>query len=244
MVPGVFLLEVKSPGIANEVHPGQFVMVGCDSSYGRLLRRPISVHKTQQDIVSLLFAVLGMGTEWLSKRLPGEKVDVLGPGGNGFSVNARSRNMLMVAGGMGIAPLCFLASEAVKRGFFPRLLVGAVTSCQICPDTLIPPGTEIIKCTEDGSAGLKGLVTDLLPENIAWADQVFACGPFPMYRAVQEKYQSLIQNKQFQVSLEVRMGCGLGFCYACTIKTRQGLKQVCKDGPVFELQDILWNEEI
>jgi dihydroorotate dehydrogenase electron transfer subunit len=242
-MPGVFLLEIKSPGIASEAHPGQFVMVGCDSGYGRLLRRPISIHQATQDTISLLFAVVGTGTEWLSRRQPDEKVDLLGPNGNGFSINSQSKNITLVAGGMGIAPLCFLASEALKRGCYVRLLAGAGTACQLCPQIIIPAGAKTVNCTEDGTAGLKGLVTDLLPENIAWADQIFACGPVPMYREIKEKYQPFLQDKQVQVSLEVRMGCGLGFCYACTVKTRQGLKQVCKDGPVFDLQNVLWDEE-
>lgn len=242
VMPGVFLLEMDSAAIATEAHPGQFVMAGCDSSYARLLRRPISIQRVSANNIFLLFAVVGNGTKWLSLRQPGEKVDLLGPNGNGFTLNSESKKILLVAGGLGIAPLCFLAGEALKRGCSARLLVGAGTACQLCPETIIPSGTEIINCTEDGTSGRKGLVTELMPENVAWADQIFACGPASMYRAIMRNYQPYLKSKPFQVSLEVRMGCGLGFCYACTIDTRQGLKQVCKDGPVFNLPDLLWDE--
>jgi len=123
------------------------------------------------------------------------------------------------------------------------LLLGASTAAQLYPTHLLPPKIKLITTTEDGSAGKKGLVTDLLPEYVDGADQVFACGPMPMYRDMALKNQELKPDgKPVQISLEVRMGCGLGVCYGCTIKTKNGLKQVCKDGPVFDLDDILWDE--
>jgi dihydroorotate dehydrogenase electron transfer subunit len=237
-MPGVCLLEIESSGISAEARPGQFVMVGCDSGYGRLLRRPISIHQTAKKLISLLFAVVGTGTEWLSRRRPGDQVDILGPLGNGFSLNSSSRSILLVAGGMGIAPLCFLARSALNKGLKVKLLAGAATAGQLCPERLLPEGSETIICTEDGSAGVKGLVTACLQEHVPQADQILACGPVAMYRAM----AGLVGDRPTQVSLEVRMGCGLGFCYACTIRTRQGLKQVCKDGPVFEIQDVTWEE--
>jgi dihydroorotate dehydrogenase electron transfer subunit len=242
VMPGVYLLTFNSSSIAGEAHPGQFVMVGCDSGYGRLLRRPISICQASRTTVSLLFAVVGTGTEWLSRRQVGDNIDILGPVGNGFSILPESKNLLLVAGGMGIAPLLFLAYEAKNRDFTIKLLSGARTANQLCPGKLLPSGLDSIIATEDGTAGLKGLITGLLPDYADWADQVFTCGPAPMYRAIADKYAGYFKNKSIQASLEVRMGCGLGFCYACTIKTLSGLKQVCKDGPVFELSDIIWDE--
>jgi dihydroorotate dehydrogenase electron transfer subunit len=126
-----------------------------------------------------------------------------------------------------------------------KLLVGARTACQICPESLIPEGCDIIPITEDGTAGEVGMVTDFISRYAGWADRVFVCGPLPMFKAIanpaKEPFFSL-KDKPVQVSLEVRMGCGMGFCYACTIKTKQGLKQVCKDGPVFEMNDVVWAE--
>ena len=96
--------------------------------------------------------------------------------------------------------------------------------------------------TEDGTVGEKGMVTALLPEFTSWADQIFVCGPLPMFKSMVNHYGQSLKNKPVQVSLEVRMGCGMGFCYACTIKTQQGLKQVCKDGPVFDINNVVWEE--
>ncbi len=240
VMSGVHLLKIDSPEIASCAYPGQFVMFTCDNGSERLLRRPLSIHQVEGNTISFLFAIMGKGTEWLAQQQVGDKISWLGPLGNRFKIEPRSHNLLLVAGGMGIPPLSFLAAQALKQGCSVRLLLGAKTSRQLCPTQIIPSGAIIITATEDGSAGEKGFVTDLLPQNLSWADQVFVCGPLPMYRAMAKGAQIL--KKPTQVSLEVRMGCGLGFCYACTIKTRQGLKQVCKDGPVFDTQDILWDE--
>ncbi len=238
-MPGVHLIWIESPGSASEAKPGQFIMITCDDVHGRLLRRPISIFQKEAAKVALLFAVVGKGTDWLAQHQVGEKINVLGPMGNGFEINPTAHNLLLVAGGMGIAPLCFLAQGALKKNCSVKMLAGARTSCQICPTPFIPSGTDIITTTEDGSAGGIGMVTDLLPEYIQWADQIFVCGPLPMYKAIAK--QGHFHDKPVQVSLEVRMGCGLGFCYSCTIKTRNGLKQVCKDGPVFNLHDVVWD---
>jgi dihydroorotate dehydrogenase electron transfer subunit len=240
VMPGIYQLVLESPEIASNASPGQFVMFSCDNRPGRLLRRPLSIHRVQENAVSFLFAVMGKGTEWLAQRQPGERVSWLGPLGNGFQIQAESHNLLLVAGGMGIPPLCFLAAQGVKKGCSIRLLIGAKSTYQICPEELIPSGVAVFTATEDGSSGEKGLVTNLLPEHLQWADQVFICGPLPMYRTLVKETHLL--KKPAQVSLEVRMGCGLGFCYACTIKTKGGLKQVCKDGPVFDIRDILWDD--
>jgi len=147
-----------------------------------------------------------------------------------------------VAGGIGIAPLYFLAHEAVKKGYSVKLLYGTPNRHRY-PDDLLPSKAELISVTDDGSVGTKGMVTNILPGFVGWADQVFACGPLPMYRDMTRRKRELkLEGKPIQVSLEMRMGCGLGICYACTVKTKDGLKQVCKDGPVFDLDDILWDE--
>ncbi|MBA7664301.1 Dihydroorotate dehydrogenase B (NAD(+)), electron transfer subunit [subsurface metagenome] len=127
----------------------------------------------------------------------------------------------------------------VTQGYSVRLLLGASTASQLYPGHLLPPETELVTTTEDGTAGKKGMITDFLPDFIDWADQVFACGPTRMYRTMASQN---LKTKPVQISLEVRMGCGLGTCYGCTLKTKSGLKQVCTDGPVFDLEDILWDE--
>jgi len=185
----------------------------------------------------------GKGTGWLSQRKAGDKVEIFGPLGNSFSIRPTSRNLLLVAGGTGVAPLHFLAQEAIRRECSVTLLLGAPTAAQLYPKHLLPSGIKLVTATEDGTIGEKGMVTDLLPDFVTQADQVFACGPMPMYRDMAfQKSKLKLEGRPVQISLEVRMGCGLGVCYGCTVKTKSGLKQVCKDGPVFNLEDILWDE--
>ena len=244
VVPGVYLIWLESPQIAAIARPGQFVMVRCGED--TLLRRPLSVHQLDGDKIALLFEVVGKGTAWLSQCKASNDVDIFGPLGNGFSVNSTLHNMLLVAGGVGIAPLRFLADEAIAKGHSVKLLYGARTAAELLPEQMFPVKIKVATATDDGTAGREGVVTSLLilPDLVSdfsdWADQVFACGPLPMYKTMAQMPE--LRNKPVQVSLEVRMGCGRGICYGCTVKTKKGLKQVCKDGPVFDLDDVLWEE--
>ena len=234
VMPDTCLMWLECPGISQEARPGQFVMVRCGEE--TVLRRPLSVHQTAGDRFALLFVVIGKGTQWLAARQPGDEIDILGPLGNGFTVHPDSRNLLLVAGGMGIAPLMLLADGAVAEGRDVTMLYGTANDDRYP----VPARVTVVAATEDGSVGHRGLVTELIPQYLDATDQVFACGPLPMYKAMAQMPE--LKNKPVQVSLEMRMGCGMGTCYACTIRTRQGLKQVCKDGPVFELNDIIWEE--
>ncbi len=247
-ISGSWIIWLNCPGIAQEAKPGQFIMVSCGED--NLLRRPFSIHQldNKKSSLALLFQVVGKGTDWLSKRQSGDSIDILGPLGNGFSIYPTSGNLLLVGGGTGIAPLPFLAQRAISVGCKVTLLQGASgewrsenekNPSQLYPKELLPTDTKFRTITTD-ELGLKGMVTDLLPDFVIQADQVFACGPSPMYRAMAKMPQ--LKDKPVQVSLEARMGCGFGVCYGCTVKTKHGLKQVCQDGPVFELKDILWDE--
>jgi dihydroorotate dehydrogenase electron transfer subunit len=235
LTPQAHLIWLESPHVASQAQPGQFAMVYCGEDC--ILRRPFSIHQVEGKRLALLFNVVGRGTHWLSQRQPGESLDLLGPLGNGFSIHPNSKNLLLVAGGIGIAPLVFLAQKVPKPGRSITLLLGAQTKSQLYPKNLLSPKVKLITATEDGTGGKKGMVTDLLPEYINGADQVFACGPPSMYQTIARMPE--LRKKPVQISLEVRMGCGLGVCYGCTAKTKSGLKQVCKDGPIFELDDIL-----
>ena len=235
---GTWLMWLHCPEVAAEAKPGQFVMVNCGEEC--LLPRPFSIHcATDEGDIALFYAVLenGRGTGWLSQRKASDSVRLLGSLGNGFSIHPTSNNLLLVAGGNGIAPLYFLAQEALKGKCSVTLLYGTPDKKRCS----VPPEIKLVSASEDGTVGHRGKVTDLLPEYIDRADQVFACGPTGMYRSIAAQTQ-LLKGKPVQISLEVRMGCGLGVCYACTVKTKNGLKQVCKDGPVFDLGDILWDE--
>ena len=238
IIPGIFLLWLQAPRIASQAQPGQFVMVRCGED--NLLRRPLSIHRVDGSRIALLFAVVGRGTEWLSQCQAGDTVDLLGPLGNGYEIHQDAHNLLLVAGGIGIAPLRFLVDRAVKEEKEVTLLMGAQTYGQLYPESLLPLGIRLAQTTEDGSFGEKGMVTDLLPGYSIQADQVFACGPVAMHQVMSQMPE--LKNRPVQVSLEVRMGCGRGLCYGCTLKTCSGLQQVCTDGPVFNLDDVLWNE--
>ena len=244
LLASTYLLWLEAPEIAASALPGQFAMLRCGNDLQRMLRRPLTVHHVEGSRIAFLYRVAGAGTEWLSQRQAGDVVDLLWPLGNGFSVDPGSHRLLLVAGGLGIAPLMFLADRAIAQGHEVTFLVGAKTASAIYPNSLLPPGARLIPVTEDGSVGEKGLITELLPRYAAGADQVFACGPEGMYRAMASARKGLPDNCKMQVSLEVRMGCGVGVCLSCTVKTRGGLKHVCKDGPVFDLDEIVWGETL
>jgi dihydroorotate dehydrogenase electron transfer subunit len=241
VMPGTHLIWLECPEIAAEAKPGQFVMVRCGE--GTLLRRPLSIHLTSKKTrLALLVRTVGKGTRWLVRCQTGDKLDLLGPLGNGFTIKPESRNLLIVAGGIGIAPMAFLAQEASRQGHTVRLLLGAASARHLYPARFLPAVSELALATEDGSTGAKGMITEILPDYLNHADQLYACGPLAMYKDMANKYARQLKDKSVQVSLEMRMGCGLGICYACTIKTKDGLKQVCKDGPVFEMNEVVWEE--
>ncbi|MCX6007100.1 MAG: dihydroorotate dehydrogenase electron transfer subunit [Chloroflexi bacterium] len=258
-----FLMRIQAPEIAARCKPGQFLMLKCGKD--TLLRRPISVHSViDSTYLELLYAlpdkidnidrlmssgreteihiVNGMGTRWLSGLTEGCSLDLIGPSGNSFTIDSTANKLLLIAGGIGIAPLRFLAEFALSQGKEVTLLLGARTESGIIPDNLLPSGINVVTATEDGSRGKKGTVIEIVPEYIDRADQVFACGPKAMYQALENQIQTYLRGKDVQVSLEVRMGCGTGVCYSCSIRTKQGMKRVCKEGPVFNIRDIIWQE--
>lgn len=239
-MPGIHLLWAEAPQIASEAEPGQFVMVRCSEGYDPLLRRPMSIHRVGKNgALALLFEVVGRGTNWLAQRKNGDVIDLLGPLGHGFALSAESHDLLLVAGGIGIAPLVVLAERGIAQGAQVTLLLGATTQVQLYPSHLLPPGIKIVVATEDGSVGKRGMVTELLAGLADGAEQIFACGPISMYKAMAAIVNGM-GEKSVQVSMEARMGCGFGGCYGCAVETKSGLRLVCKDGPVFELSELLW----
>ena len=239
--PPAWLLWMDAPSVAEVAEPGHFVMVRCGESHDPLLRRPLGIHRVDRDgRVALLYGVAGRGTAWLSQRKPGDLVDLIGPLGNGFMVKPDARNLLLLAGGIGFTPLAFMAEAAIKDGRTARVVMGARSAQYLYPESQLPKGIKIVTATEDGSEpkGRTGLVTQIISEFADEADQVFACGPVAMYQSMARL--DCLKGKSVQISLEERMACGMGACYGCTVKTTKGLKQVCRDGPVFELADIVW----
>ena len=237
VMPNIYLMWAKAPAAAEAARPGQFVMVRADDGGGRILRRPLGIHRVNaKGELALLYEVVGKGTEWLAQRKKGDSLDILGPLGHGFTVE--SKRLLLVAGGVGIAPLVFLAERAAADGCKVTLLFGAKTASQVYPKKLLPAGIDFIPITQDGLIKRQGMVTDLLGELADSIDQIFACGPAAMYRAMSG--MEVLRGKRVQVSMEARMGCGFGLCNGCSIKTRRGMKRVCDEGPVFELNDLMF----
>jgi dihydroorotate dehydrogenase electron transfer subunit len=242
-IKGVYLFKLEVPEIAKAAKPGQFVMVRCARE--TILPRPFSVHSVDGSQISLLINVVGKGTAWLSKKKKGDVLDIFGPLGNGYTINPDSQNLLLVAGGMGIAPLRFLAEVAASMGKTVTIINGAQSKDCLLPVNppqslynkgMLPASFQCFNATDDGSEGFKGLATQLIPHYLKNIDQVFACGPAAMYRTMVKMPE--LKGKDVQLSLEQMMGCGVGVCYGCTIKTKNGIKQVCKDGPVFALSDL------
>ena len=241
-------LEFESGILAKNSRPGQFVEIKVNDGVDPLLRRPISIHSVSGAKVKVIYEVIGKGTKILSGRNPGDFLDILGPLGNGFEYGAianksAKRNIVLVAGGMGVAPLVFLA-EKIKLDR-PLVLIGARSKEQIlCTREFKELGCEVIIATDDGSLGFKGRVTELLSEllvknqQISKAENIYACGPQPMLKAVAQI--SCKNNIASQLSRERHMACGFGACLGCVVSTKDGYKRVCKDGPVFSGKELTW----
>ncbi|VAV85420.1 Dihydroorotate dehydrogenase (NAD(+)), electron transfer subunit [hydrothermal vent metagenome] len=251
-----FLISLKW-GAARKVRPGQFVMLRVTGSMDPLLRRPFSVYNVEGDTIELLYKVVGKGTTILSSLNPGDGVDLLGPLGKGFPIPGGmlgNGRLLMVAGGVGIAPFYHLGRSINPiRGLNcdNLLIYGARTK----RDTVVVKsfkniGVKSKVATEDGTRGTKGLVTDLLEREMHCGDIVYACGPSPMLKAVAKLAEA--KGIRCLVSLERAMACGIGVCLGCAIKTvphRPGrvikddrsYHMVCSDGPVFDSRDVDWD---
>jgi len=242
-IKGVFWhCSFRAPELSARVMPGQFVNVRLTEGYQPLLRRPFSVHDAGEGKFTVMYQVVGEGTALFSRQKPGKELDIIGPLGNGFSLSFLSQGSytILVAGGMGVAPLLFLAKRIATK---PLVLIGAKTKTQIlCEKDFIDAGCSVKIATDDGSRGFKGYVSGLLEKELSAiarrAPVIYACGPRPMLKEV-----SGVANRQMipaQLSLEEHMACGIGACLGCVVSTRSGFKRVCKEGPVFAADELMW----
>jgi dihydroorotate dehydrogenase electron transfer subunit len=246
---------LRAPEVARKAAAGQFVDIRLSDGGQPFLRRPFSIHGANGQDIKILYEIVGKGTRIFSQAKPGEELDIVGPLGNGFdfgaSKNQRVKVPVLVAGGMGAAPLVFLAEKLKKapisKSQTPVVLIGGRTKNHVlCENEFRRFGCNVKISTDDGSAGSKGRVTNLLenvlrknphPENI----MIYACGPKPMLKGV-----STICDKfgtPAQLSLEAHMACGIGACLGCAVNTIDGYKRVCKEGPVFRANQIIWGKE-
>jgi dihydroorotate dehydrogenase electron transfer subunit len=251
ITPVVFRLSFLSKEIAREARPGQLVMIHPKKFSEPLLPRPFSIHRVQGNRIDLLVRVAGQGTRQVCGLSPGEVLEIKGPLGRGFQLDS-IKDPILVAGGIGVAPLLYLADRLVKmkrsKTFTPpQLLIGAGSKKELLGlREFKKAGLRVQAITEDGSFGRKGLVTDLLAGMSAKGLEramIYTCGPPGMLRAVAS--WAAVRNIPCQVSLEARMACGMGACLGCSVARPddrgQGYARVCQDGPVFEAQEVAWD---
>ena len=210
--------------------PGQFVNIKLE---GLFLRRPISVCDWDSDGITIIYKVVGKGTEQMSRMAEGETLDVLTGLGNGFDVSECGEKTLVIGGGVGVPPMYGLAKALIKAGKKPVAILGFNKSSEIFYEEAFRDlGIETIVTTVDGSVGKKGFVTDALPESY---DFFCTCGPEPMLKAIYNATKT-----GGLLSFEERMGCGFGACMGCSCETKYGNKRICKDGPVLTKEEIIW----
>ena len=253
----LYHLGLVCPDIAAKVQPGQFLMVRVRQTFDPLLRRPFAVHRLYPNdpagSFEILYKVVGKGTRLLATMQQGDSLNLLGPLGRGFRLPEGEGFVLMVAGGIGIAPLPYLAETLTISGYMGPFVLwfgGKTSSDLICVQHFKDLGFAVQLVTEDGSEGRKGLLTGHLEQ---WLNQqdglpkvIYSCGPYPMQRSVAE--MSLRLGISSQLSMEALMGCGVGACLSCSLKCRPpqdaiGFRyaNVCQDGPVFDGKEIIWD---
>ncbi|MDE7389490.1 MAG: dihydroorotate dehydrogenase electron transfer subunit [Lachnospiraceae bacterium] len=212
--------------------PGQFVNIKLDGFY---LRRPISICDFDNHSITLIYKVVGQGTELMSKLSVETELDTLVGLGNGFDISKSGDRPLLIGGGVGVPPMFKLCKDLIKRGAKPAVILGFNTKDEVFyEDEFKALGTDTFVTTVDGSHGTKGFVTDAFPL-VGKYSYFYTCGPLPMFKAV---YNNTDTEGQF--SFEERMGCGFGACMGCTCKTKYGNKRICKDGPVLVKEEIIW----
>jgi dihydroorotate dehydrogenase electron transfer subunit len=269
ILPGQWLQSFLAPELASGARAGQFVHARTGDLSGLVLRRPFSINTANPATgeMTIHFRTIGRGTEWFTHLRPGDTVDMLGPLGRPFEVDPRSRHLLLIAGGLGMAGVRSLADEALRDGRQVAVLFGAASARDVYPSSLLPDEVEYVIATDDGSVGHHGFVTELVPKYEAWADQAFACGPAPMLAALARLSSGrrerlgvaklgrkrgggkpdavgspAARRKAFlQVSMEQNMGCAVGACLGCVILGTNGQPQrVCREGPVFAADEVAW----
>ncbi len=212
--------------------PGQFVNIKLEGLY---LRRPISVCDYEDGKLTIIYKVVGKGTEQMSWLDKGAMLDVLVGLGNGYFTEFSGQKPLLIGGGVGVPPLYNLAKELIKEGKTPTVIIGFNTKSEIFyKDEFESLGIKVLVATADGSYGIKGFVTDAVKE-VEEYTHVYTCGPEPMLKAV---YNNTTTDGSY--SFEERMGCGFGACMGCSCKTKYGNKRICKDGPVLLKEEIIW----
>lgn len=239
--PGVTLLRLSAPTLAQRATPGQFVLVRCGESSDPLLRRALPLLHIDPPEVSLLVRADEPGRRLLGRLSAGQTADIVGPLGKGFTIGRMSRRLLLVGEGMGVAALAALAAQAVRSSLEVTLAAGAPTAGTAFPADLLPAEVEYRLATADGSLGERGSAATLTPPLVLWADQVFAAGSPALYRelaGIVTRGRLHVEQDFAQVWLLGPVACGLGACQSCALETRRGAVLTCHEGPVFPLSEV------
>lgn len=211
--------------------PGQFINIKIE---GLFLRRPISICDWSDETITILYKVVGEGTERMAKMTDADSLDVLVGLGNGFDVSLSGERPLLIGGGVGTPPMYGLCKRLIALGKKPTVVLGFASAADVlCEKELCALGADVIVSTADGSYGVHGFVTDAMAG--VDATYFYACGPIPMLRAISDA--STISG---ELSFEERMGCGFGACMGCSCKTKYGNKRICRDGPVLKKEEVIW----
>ena len=212
---------------------GQFINIELE---GKFLRRPISVSDYDATTVTIIYKVVGRGTEQMKGMTAGQRLDILTGLGNGFSTDNGTERQLLVGGGVGVPPMYNLCKRLLAEGKHPMVIIGFNTKEEVFYyEEFKALGVDVYCSTADGSFGTKGFVTDVIREECLTFDYLYTCGPLPMLKAL---YDATEVDGEY--SFEERMGCGFGACMGCTCKTKYGNKRICKDGPVLKRDEIVW----
>ena len=212
--------------------PGQFINILVEGFY---LRRPISICDWDDKTITIIYKVVGKGTEAMAEMLPGKKLDILTGLGNGFTAKEGSEKPLVIGGGVGAPPMYGVAKHLIEKGAKPTVILGFTSKDDVFYEEEFKAlGCEVYVTTNDGSYGTKGFVTDVI-KNLEGYDYFYTCGPLPMLKAV-----AMGTECSGQLSFEERMGCGFGGCMGCSCKTLTGNKRICTEGPVLLKEEIIW----
>ena len=231
LTSNVYIMELK--GDTDGIKCGQFVNIKIEGLY---LRRPISVCDLEGDVLTLIYKVVGKGTEIMSKMEAGVQLDLLTGLGNGYDTSLSGDKPLLLGGGVGVPPLYLLCRKLINEGRQPTVILGFNTKDEVFYENEFAAlGARVIVATADGSHGIKGFVTNAM-DGVEYS-YFYTCGPEPMLKAVYNATKT-----SGQMSFEERMGCGFGACMGCSCKTITGYKRICKEGPVMKKEEILWEK--
>ncbi len=243
IAPAWWHLTMTAPDLADRLIPGQFLLVRCADLFSCYLRRPIFPSPMGNDCLSLrLRPDPDPGMAWLLSRQIGDVLDVIGPLGKGFPLPQEKRNILLISDGFRLDPLLGQMNHALSENLSVTLALGGSRAANLYPLNSLPSAVEFQAATLDGSLGHRGLVTDLLPDLLVWADVVYATGSTSLYHSLKIQTErvrfGLVKDFLYGLLSPPLHPCGVGSCLACSLETAAGLKLICLDGPVFDLSEI------